>query len=119
MSWRISARLPVNGGARRSQGWTALPPTPAARRRRADLWRTKAVTARVWIRSRPRAGSRFAPEGGLAAAILDTITNLVVVLDRQGRIVRFNRACERATGYTFPEVAGRELLRPLPPPPKR
>jgi PAS domain S-box-containing protein len=31
----------------------------------------------------------------------------VVVLDREGRFVRFNRACERLTGYSFEEVRGR------------
>lgn len=40
------------------------------------------------------------------AAILDTAGSLVVVLDRQGGVVRFNRACERLTGYTFDEVRG-------------
>ncbi len=34
---------------------------------------------------------------------------LVVVLDRRGRIVRFNHACEQATGWRFEEVAGRPV----------
>lgn len=41
------------------------------------------------------------------AAILDTAAALVVVLDTQGRIVRFNRACEKTTGYRFAEVRDR------------
>lgn len=41
------------------------------------------------------------------AAVLDTIANLVVVLDREGRIVRFNRACELTTGYAFDQVEGK------------
>ena len=40
-------------------------------------------------------------------AILATAGALVVVLDIQGRIVRFNQACEQATGYRFREVAGK------------
>jgi PAS domain S-box-containing protein len=32
-----------------------------------------------------------------------------VVLDGQGRIVRFNRACERTTGFSFDEARGRLL----------
>jgi two-component system CheB/CheR fusion protein len=40
----------------------------------------------------------------VASAILDTVGALVVVLDPEGRIVRFNRACERTTGYEFAEV---------------
>ena len=34
---------------------------------------------------------------------------LVVVLDRQGRIVRVNPACERTLGYSFQEVRGRHF----------
>jgi PAS domain S-box-containing protein len=48
-------------------------------------------------------------ERNFAAALLDTLGALVVVLDRNGRIVRFNRACERTTGYTFGEVQGQRL----------
>ncbi len=38
------------------------------------------------------------------ATILDTTSALVVVRDRVGRIVRFNRACEKITGYSADEV---------------
>ncbi|MGA7409782.1 MAG: PAS domain S-box protein [Bryobacteraceae bacterium] len=48
-------------------------------------------------------------ERNFAAALLDTLGALVVVLDCDGRIVRFNRACERATGYTFSDVQGQRL----------
>ncbi|MAG36372.1 MAG: hypothetical protein CL878_09025 [Dehalococcoidia bacterium] len=46
-------------------------------------------------------------ERDFSTAVLDTASALVVVLDRQGSIVQFNRACERATGYTFEEVQGK------------
>ncbi len=45
----------------------------------------------------------------LAAAALAGLGNLVVVLDLQGRIVLFNRECERITGCTAAEVADRPL----------
>lgn len=45
-------------------------------------------------------------ERDFIAAVLDTAAALVVVLDRRGRIVRFNRACEQATGYLLEEVSG-------------
>ncbi len=45
-------------------------------------------------------------ERNVVSAILDTVGALVVVLDPEGRIVRFNRACEQTTGYSFEEVAG-------------
>jgi len=48
-------------------------------------------------------------ERDLLSAVLDTAGALVVVLDPQGRIVRFNRACETATGYSFEEVKGKTL----------
>lgn len=44
------------------------------------------------------------PEQDLNAAIVETIGNLVVVLDSQGRIVRFNKVCEVLTGYSSAEV---------------
>jgi diguanylate cyclase (GGDEF)-like protein/PAS domain S-box-containing protein len=50
-----------------------------------------------------------------ASAILDTAGGLVFISDRHGRIVRFNRACERATGKTLQEVCNRtswEILVP-------
>lgn len=40
-------------------------------------------------------------------AVLDTIASLVVVVDSQGKIVRFNRSCEQTTGYFFDEVKGK------------
>src|SRR5574337_1127697 len=43
----------------------------------------------------------------LQNAILDNAGALVVVLDREGRIRRFNRACETLTQYSFKEVEGR------------
>src|SRR5271154_5294165 len=46
-------------------------------------------------------------ERNVLSAILDTVGALIVVLDPQGRIVRFNRACEHTTGYAIAEVEGR------------
>jgi len=46
-------------------------------------------------------------ERNVVSAILDTVGALVVVLDAEGRIVRFNRACEQMTGYSFAEVRGK------------
>lgn len=43
----------------------------------------------------------------LAAAVLDAIPSLVMVLDRAGRMVRCNRAFERAFGYGLAEISGR------------
>jgi PAS domain S-box-containing protein len=43
-------------------------------------------------------------ERDFMAAVLDTSDALVIVLDRQGRIVRFNRRCENISGYSFLEI---------------
>ncbi|MBW4637596.1 MAG: PAS domain S-box protein [Gloeocapsa sp. UFS-A4-WI-NPMV-4B04] len=40
-------------------------------------------------------------------AVVNMIVSLVVVLDSQGKIVRFNRSCEQTTGYFFDEVKGK------------
>jgi diguanylate cyclase (GGDEF)-like protein/PAS domain S-box-containing protein len=48
-------------------------------------------------------------ERNFVSAILDTTGALVTVLDHDGQIVRFNRACERTTGYVFEEVKGKNL----------
>ncbi|GAC1428239.1 MAG: hypothetical protein NVS1B11_07650 [Terriglobales bacterium] len=46
-------------------------------------------------------------ERNVVSAILHTVGALVVVLDSEGRIVRFNRACEQVSGYSFAQVAGK------------
>ncbi|MFQ5571965.1 MAG: PAS domain S-box protein [Rhodothermales bacterium] len=48
-------------------------------------------------------------ERNFVSAILDTAGALVVVLDAEGDIVRFNRACEEMTGYAFEEVADKKI----------
>jgi PAS domain S-box-containing protein len=48
-------------------------------------------------------------ERNVVSAILHTVGALVVVLDPEGSIIRFNRACEQATGYSFAEVAGQKI----------
>lgn len=45
-------------------------------------------------------------ERDLISAILEVAGALILVLDPQGRIVRFNRTCELTTGYTADEVTG-------------
>jgi PAS domain S-box-containing protein len=52
----------------------------------------------------------------VGAALVDTAQTLVCVLDAQGRIVRFNRACERVTGWTSAEVVGRDARDTVIPP---
>jgi PAS domain S-box-containing protein len=48
-------------------------------------------------------------ERNVVSAILDTVGALIVVMNPLGQIVRFNRACEQTTGYSFDEVKGRTV----------
>jgi PAS domain S-box-containing protein len=43
-----------------------------------------------------------------ARILTETTQSLVCVFDRDGRILLFNEACERATGFTRDEVVGRD-----------
>jgi diguanylate cyclase (GGDEF)-like protein/PAS domain S-box-containing protein len=43
----------------------------------------------------------------LSHAVIDNAGTLVTVLDREGRFVRFNRACEKLSGYRCEEVLGK------------
>jgi PAS domain S-box-containing protein len=48
-------------------------------------------------------------ERNVVSAVLQTVGALVVVLDPEGRIIRFNRACEATSGYSSSEAAGQEI----------
>jgi PAS domain S-box-containing protein len=61
------------------------------------------ITERQW------AEEALKKERNFISAVIDTSSALVVVLDRQGRIVRFNRACQQTTGYSLDEVRDRYL----------
>ncbi|MEJ2346524.1 MAG: EAL domain-containing protein [Gammaproteobacteria bacterium] len=61
------------------------------------------------ITARIRAQAELRKERDFIAAVLDTVDTLVLVLDADGRIVRFNRACEALTGYSFEELRGRYI----------
>ncbi len=61
----------------------------------------------VDISERKRTEQKLQKERDFIDAVLETAGALVVVLDREGRILRFNRACEQTTGYSSEEVMGR------------
>jgi PAS domain S-box-containing protein len=58
---------------------------------------------------RARASETLRAEGDFVSAVLGTAPALVIVLDPEGRVVRFNKACEAASGYGFEEVKGRTI----------
>ncbi len=61
------------------------------------------------ITRRKQAEDELRRERNFVSTVLDTVGALVVVLDRAGNIVRFNRACEQLTGYAASEVLQRHL----------
>ena len=75
---------------------------------RLDLYAKNSQQERV-LRSRQRVEQALTIERNFVSAVLDTISALVLVLDTDGRVVRFNRASESISGYTFAELAGRVL----------
>ncbi len=48
-------------------------------------------------------------ERNVVSAIFDTVGALVIVLDRDGHIVRFNRACQQMTGHSVEECVGKAV----------
>lgn len=65
---------------------------------------------------RKRTESFLEQERDFSAALIDTVDALIIVLDAQGRIVRFNHVCEEISGYTYAEVCNRQVWDMLLPP---
>ncbi len=59
------------------------------------------------VTERKRTEETLNQERNFISAVLDTASALVIVLDSQGQIVRFNQACEHTTGYSLDEVRDR------------
>jgi diguanylate cyclase (GGDEF)-like protein/PAS domain S-box-containing protein len=77
-------------------------------RRRIEEQRDQAITE---LRE---ANDRLSREEQFTATVLHTIGALVAVVDRRGRIVSFNRACEEATGLDENEAIGSRLADLIP-----
>ena len=75
---------------------------------RLELYATGQSQENV-VRSRQRSDQALTVERNFVAAVLNTVGALVLVFDTAGRIVRFNRACELVSGYTFGDLAGRSF----------
>ncbi len=45
-------------------------------------------------------------EHTFSETLLDTVASLVIVFDTEKRVVRFNKACEDVTGFSFDEMLG-------------
>ncbi len=51
----------------------------------------------------------------LVDTVLDTLVDGLIIIDRQGRMQLYNRACERLFGYTAAETLGRNVKMLMPP----
>ena len=59
------------------------------------------------INNRKQIWEMVQSERDFFSAALNSVSALVVVIDPLGKIVRFNRTCERMTGYSISEVEGK------------
>ncbi|MFO7803650.1 MAG: MEDS domain-containing protein [Desulfovermiculus sp.] len=59
--------------------------------------------------------ARARREAAFTNAVLDTAGALILVLDREGSIIRFNSTCEQLSGYSAQEVLGQSLWSKLIP----
>lgn len=66
------------------------------------------------IREREAALRAAASEEERARQIIETAPALITIVDMQGTISLFNRACEELTGYSREEVIGASLFETLP-----
>lgn len=68
------------------------------------------------IEERKRVEAALQRESSFTAAVLDTAGALIIVLNAQGEIIRFNQTSEVISGYHFREAAGRPFWEVLLPP---
>jgi PAS domain S-box-containing protein len=67
------------------------------------------------VEERKRAETQLAQALAETSDIMETIPDLVCVLDMGGRLVRWNRRLELATGFTHDEIAGKPAVQFFPP----
>lgn len=73
------------------------------------------VVTFVDITDRKQAELEVRAERNFVESLLDTVGALIVVLDPEHRIVRFNQKCEDVTGYSADEVVGESVFDRLVP----
>ena len=105
---RLGSLFVVDPAARRLTPFQTQSLTVLARQAMTAIELNLAIRQMEGIgRARQRIESALIVERNFVSTVLDTVDALVVVFDTAGRIVRFNRACEAASGYDFPSMVGR------------
>jgi two-component system CheB/CheR fusion protein len=64
----------------------------------------------VEVHDRENADASLLAERNFVSEVLATMPALVMVTDRDGLVVRFNRACEEASGRSFEQVRGKSVF---------
>jgi diguanylate cyclase (GGDEF)-like protein/PAS domain S-box-containing protein len=108
-TWRGEGSVRLRDGREIWLG-SAVEPIMADGRLAGSVWVSRDITA---IHEKQR---KLVDEERFVETILDVVGALVLVLDRQGRVVRFNTACERLSGYRQEEVVGRAIWDMVIPP---
>jgi len=60
------------------------------------------------ITDRKRAEEALRVQRGFAESLVDTARVIVLILDREGKVVRFNRFAQELTGYSEEDVVGKD-----------
>lgn len=61
------------------------------------------------VEERKKADIALQKESSFTSAVLDTAGALIMVIDSNGCIIRFNQTCEQVTGYSTSEVSGKHF----------
>lgn len=81
----------------------------------ADDYLAKPISPDV-LEARMRSMQRIAAIQRSLGSIIDNIIEGIIVIDREGRVVKFNRAAENMFGYPAREVLGGNVSMLMPPP---
>ncbi len=95
--------LPIVGEQGELIGLVTLTSLLAVTIRQAELYNY----AQTKLDKRHQIETELRLEHNFVSTILNLAGALVLVLDSQGKIIRFNRTCEQTTGYKFDEVRGK------------
>jgi len=71
------------------------------------------------ITERKTAEDALQREHAFVESLIETAPVMILVLDGEGRIVRFNRRTEQTTGHTLDDVKGQSWLDTFVPAPER
>ena len=86
-------------------GHTYLVHAVPLRNEEREICGAMAMTQDITAQKRAEATQRS--QRDFISAVIETAAALVVVLDREGHVVQFNRACQETSGYSFDEVKGK------------